>query len=185
VADIVVWLVHDRATRRLLGGQIVGGAGAGKRIDTLATALWAGLVVDELVDLDLAYAPPFATTKDPVHYTGMALDNALRDAAPLVTPAELDRRRAAGEALQVVDVRSARDFAKSHVPGAIHIPLGELRERAGELDPALPTVTYCNKGVSGNAGQNVLRCLGFTWVANLSGGNKNYQAHLAARAGDR
>ena len=70
VADIAVWLVHDRATRRLLGGQIVGGAGAGKRIDTLATALWAGLVVDELVDLDLAYAPPFGPVWDPVNTAG-------------------------------------------------------------------------------------------------------------------
>jgi rhodanese-related sulfurtransferase len=115
----------------------------------------------------------------------MALANALAGAAPLITPAELDRRRSAGEALQVVDVRSAKDFAKSHVPGALHIPLGELRARVGELDPGLPTVTYCNKGVSGNAGQNILRCLGFGWVANLSGGNKNYQAHLVAREGTR
>jgi NADPH-dependent 2,4-dienoyl-CoA reductase/sulfur reductase-like enzyme len=66
-ADIAVQLVHDRTTRRLLGGQIVGGAGAGKRIDTVATALWAGLAVDDLVDLDLAYAPPFSPVWDPVN----------------------------------------------------------------------------------------------------------------------
>jgi NADPH-dependent 2,4-dienoyl-CoA reductase/sulfur reductase-like enzyme len=66
-APIAVQLVHDEVTRRLLGGQIVGGAGAGKRIDTIATALWAGLEVDELVDLDLAYAPPFAPVWDPVN----------------------------------------------------------------------------------------------------------------------
>lgn len=85
--------------------------------------------------------------------------------------------------IQVVDVRSAKDHAKSHVPGSIRLPLGELRARAGELDPTVPTVTYCDKGVSGNAGQNILRCLGFTWVANLSGGNKDYQTHLASPAG--
>jgi rhodanese-related sulfurtransferase len=148
----------------------------------LATAITFGAKAADLFHLDLAYAPPFATTKDPVLYTGMALDNALRGSAPLITPAELTSRRAAGETIQVVDVRSAKDYAKSHVDGALNIPLGALRERAGELDPSLPTVTYCNGGVSGNAGQNTLRCLGFSWVANLSGGNKNYQSSLASRA---
>ena len=181
--EMVIKAIADRATGRVLGAQIVGPQGVDKRIDVLATAITFGAQAGDLFHLDLAYAPPFATTKDPVLYTGMALDNALRDAAPLITPAELDRRRAAGEAIQVIDVRSAKDYAKSHVDGAIHIPLGELRQRAGELDPTLPTVTYCNKGVSGNAGQNILRCLGFTSVANLSGGNKNYQSHTTAQAG--
>ncbi|MGB8021127.1 MAG: FAD-dependent oxidoreductase [Candidatus Nanopelagicales bacterium] len=180
--EMVIKAVADRATGRVLGAQIVGPQGVDKRIDVLATAITFGARAADLFHLDLAYAPPFATTKDPVLYTGMALDNALRGSAPLITPAQLDARRAAGEAIQVVDVRSARDYERSHVPGAIHIPLGALRSRAGELDPTLPTVTYCNKGVSGNAGQNVLRCLGFSWVANLSGGNKNYQNHRAAQA---
>ena len=180
--DMVIKAIADRATGRVLGAQIVGPQGVDKRIDVLATAITFGARAADLFHLDLAYAPPFATTKDPVLYTGMALDNALRGSAPLMTPAELVRRREAGEAIQVVDVRSAKDFAKSHVDGAIHIPLGALRERAGELDPTLPTVTYCNGGVSGNAGQNTLRCLGFTWVANLSGGNKNYQSFMAWQA---
>ncbi|MCP2287071.1 Rhodanese-related sulfurtransferase, partial [Promicromonospora umidemergens] len=86
------------------------------------------------------------------------------------------RHRADGEKVQVVDVRSAKDRAKGFVEDSLHIPLAELRARAGELDPAALTVTYCNKGVTGNAGQNVLRNLGFEQVYNLSGGNKNYQA---------
>ena len=183
--EMVIKAIADRATGRVLGAQIVGPQGVDKRIDVLATAITFGAKAGDLFHLDLAYAPPFATTKDPVLYTGMALDNALRGSAPLITPAQLIARRAAGETIQVVDVRSAKDFAKSHVDGAIHIPLGSLRARAGELDPTLPTVTYCNKGVSGNAGQNILRCLGFTWVANLSGGNKNYQAYVASEAGQR
>ncbi len=66
----------------------------------------------------------------------------------------------------------------SHLPGAVLMPLKDLRRRAGELDASLPTVTYCNSGVSGNAGQNVLLALGFSEVSNLSGGNSNYQTHL-------
>jgi NADPH-dependent 2,4-dienoyl-CoA reductase/sulfur reductase-like enzyme/rhodanese-related sulfurtransferase len=181
--EMVIKAIADRSTMRVLGAQIVGPQGVDKRIDVLATAITFGAKAGDLFHLDLAYAPPFATTKDPVLYTGMALDNALRGSAPLITPAQLDARRDAGEAIQVVDVRSAKDFQKSHVDGAIHMPLGALRVRAGELDPTRPTVTYCNKGVSGNAGQNILRCLGFTWVANLSGGNKNYQAYVASQSG--
>jgi NADPH-dependent 2,4-dienoyl-CoA reductase/sulfur reductase-like enzyme/rhodanese-related sulfurtransferase len=178
--ELVIKAVADRATGRLLGAQVVGPQGVDKRVDVLATAITFGARAADLFHVDLAYAPPFATTKDPVHYTGMALDNAITGSAPLITPAELVARRAAGERWQVVDVRSARDYAKSHVDGAVHIPLAQLRERAGELDPDLPTVTYCNKGVSGNAAQNVLRNLGLARVHNLSGGNSNYQAYLAA-----
>jgi NADPH-dependent 2,4-dienoyl-CoA reductase/sulfur reductase-like enzyme/rhodanese-related sulfurtransferase len=178
---LVVKAVADRATGRLLGAQAIGASGADKRIDVLATAITFGADVADLFHLDLAYSPTYATTKDPVHYTGMALTNAIHGQAPLVTPAELDRRRADGERIQVVDVRSAKDRAKSSVPDSVHIPLAELRKRSGELDPTVPTVTYCNKGVTGNAGQNVLRNLGFTDVANLSGGNQNYQAYAATR----
>ncbi|WP_108493935.1 FAD-dependent oxidoreductase [Promicromonospora sp. AC04] len=178
---LLIKAVADRASGRLLGAQAIGASGADKRIDVLATAITYGADVADLFHLDLAYSPTYATTKDPVHYTGMALDNAIRGRAPLITPAELERERSAGEKVQVVDVRSAADRAKGFVDGSVHIPLAELRSRSGELDPAALTVTYCNKGVTGNAGQNVLRNLGFEHVHNLSGGNKNYQAWAAAQ----
>lgn len=179
---LVLKAVADRATGRLLGAQAVGANGVDKRIDVLATAITFGADVADLFHLDLAYSPTYATTKDPVHYTGMALTNAVHGTAPLISPVDLERLRRAGEKVQVVDVRSAKDRARSAVPGSVHIPLKELRARLGELDPALTTVTYCNKGVSGNAAQNVLRNHGFVHVANLSGGNQNYQAYAATRA---
>jgi NADPH-dependent 2,4-dienoyl-CoA reductase/sulfur reductase-like enzyme/rhodanese-related sulfurtransferase len=182
-ASLVIKAVADRSTGRLLGAQIIGPQGVDKRIDVIATAITFGARAADLFHLDLAYAPPFATTKDPVHYTGMALDGAIEGRAPLITPAELIQRARDGEQWQIVDVRSAADYAKGHVDGAIHIPLAQLRDRVGELDPTLPTVTYCNKGTSGNAGQHVLRNLGFTHVLNLSGGNSNYQAYRRAGLG--
>jgi NADPH-dependent 2,4-dienoyl-CoA reductase/sulfur reductase-like enzyme/rhodanese-related sulfurtransferase len=181
--SLTIKAVADRATSRLLGAQVIGPQGVDKRVDVLATAITFGATVGDLFHLDLAYAPPFATTKDPVHYTGMALDGAINGHAPLITPADLIARVAAGESWQVVDVRSAADYAKAHVDGAINVPLKELRDRVGELDPSLPTVTYCNKGTTGNAGQNVLRNLGFGRVYNLSGGNSNYQAYRSAGLG--
>jgi NADPH-dependent 2,4-dienoyl-CoA reductase/sulfur reductase-like enzyme/rhodanese-related sulfurtransferase len=178
---LLIKAVADRATGRLLGAQAIGESGADKRIDVLATAITYGADVADLFHLDLAYSPTYATTKDPVHYVGMALDNAVRGRAPLITPADLDRHRADGEKVQVVDVRSAKDRAKGFVDGSVHIPLAELRARASELDRDVLTVTYCNKGVTGNAGQNVLRNLGFEQVYNLSGGHQNYRAWLATR----
>ncbi|WP_402463212.1 FAD-dependent oxidoreductase [Isoptericola aurantiacus] len=182
--EMLIKAVADRGTGRLLGAQIVGPSGVDKRIDVLATAITFGAKASDLFHLDLAYAPTYATTKDPVHYTGMALDGAISGRAALVSAAELDRRRDGGEQVQVVDVRSAKDRAKSAVDDSVHIPLAELRARADELDPALPTVTYCNKGVTGNAGQNVLRGRGFADVANLSGGNTTYQRHVRGRAAE-
>lgn len=175
--ELIIKAIAERGSGRLLGAQAIGPQGVDKRIDVLATAISFGAHAEELFHLDLAYSPPFATTKDPIHYTGMALANALTGAAPLITPEDLDARLEAGGTLQIIDVRSARDYAKSHIPGAANIPLANLRDRADELDPGLPTITYCNKGVSGNAGQNILLRHGFACVYNLSGGNSNYQTH--------
>ena len=175
--ELIIKALADKATGRVLGAQILGSQGVDKRIDVLATAITFKAKAEDLFHLDLAYAPPFATTKDPIHYTGMALDNALHG-NPLMTPARLVEMQQKGESIQVIDTRSAKDFEKSHVQDAIHVPLGELRARAGELSKYIPTVTYCNKGVTGNAAQNILINLGFKEVYNLSGGNKNYQSYL-------
>ena len=175
--ELIIKALADKATGRVLGAQVLGSQGVDKRIDVLATAITFKAKAEDLFHLDLAYAPPFATTKDPIHYTGMALDNALHG-NPLMTPARLVEMQQKGESIQVIDTRSAKDFEKSHVQDAIHVPLGELRARAGELSKDIPTVTYCNKGVTGNAAQNILINLDFKEVYNLSGGNKNYQSYL-------
>lgn len=173
--ELTIKALADKSTGKILGAQIIGRQGVDKRIDVLATAISFGAVAEDLFHLDLAYAPPFATTKDPILYTGMALDNAVKKGTPLMTPNELMKRQVNGEKLQIIDTRSKKQYEKSSVEGAIHIPLTELRKRQSELDKDLVTITYCNKGVSGNAAQNILINKGFKEVYNLSGGNKNYQ----------
>ncbi len=176
--EMVIKAIANKENGKILGAQIIGYDGVDKRIDVLATAISFGATAEDLFHLDLAYAPPFSTTKDPIHYTGMALNNDINNDTPLMTPIELLRRIDSGEKLQIIDTRSKKQFETSKVKGAIHIPLAELRNRYEELDKECVTVTYCNKGVTGNAAQNILLNNGFRQVYNLSGGNKNYQEIL-------
>lgn len=171
-SEMVIKAVADRNTQRLLGVQIVGPKGVDKRIDVFATAITFGAKVSDLAHLDLAYAPPYGTTKDPVIYTGMILDNALNRGRSILTSKELKAKRAE---FTVIDVRSSKDFAKGHIEEAINIPLGDLRGRSAEFSKDQQLVVHCNKGVTGNAAQNLLINLGFTQVYNLSGGYKEYK----------
>lgn len=177
--EMVIKAIANKENGKILGGaQIIGYDGVDKRIDVFATAISFGATAEDLFHLDLAYAPPFSTTKDPIHYTGMALNNDINNDTPLMTPIELLRRIDSGEKLQIIDTRSRKQFETSKIEGAIHIPLAELRDRYEELGKECVTVTYCNKGVTGNAAQNILLKKGFRRVYNLSGGNKNYQEIL-------
>lgn len=173
--EMTIKAIADAKDGRLLGVQIVGEAGVDKRIDVFATAITFGARADDLFHLDLAYSPPYSTTKDAVHYTGMILENALHKGRPLMTVEELEERMAAGEKVQLVDARVPEQFAQSGIPGAINLPQEELRKGCQCLDPDALTVTYCNKGVTGNAAQNILLNKGFKKVYNLSGGNRTYQ----------
>lgn len=172
--EMVIKAVADKLTHRILGVQIIGPQGVDKRIDVFASTITLGVTAEDLFHMDLAYAPPFSTTKDPVAYTGMALTNALTT-APLITPDDLMELQKNNENITIIDTRAPKSFEKNHVPNAINIPLAELREKASTLDKNKKTIVYCNKGVTGNASQNVLRNEGFKEVYNLSGGNKNYQ----------
>lgn len=174
--EMVIKGIADKKTSRLLGVQIIGTEGVDKRIDVFATLISYKATVDELFHLDLAYAPPFSTTKDPVHYTGMILDNAINNGQGLLTTVDLEKMIESEEKIQIVDARSESDFAnKGTVSGACNIPQGKLRDEDLPLDKEILTVTFCNKGVTGNAAQNILLNRGYKKVLNLSGGHKFYK----------
>jgi rhodanese-related sulfurtransferase len=177
-------VVHFAAVDgRLLGAQAVGSEGVDKRIDVLATAIRAGLAVDDLIDLDLAYAPPYGSAKDPINMVGMAGENVLTGTAPLWYADELDEVIATS---LVLDVRSTREFASGHVPGALNIPHTELRGRVDEVRAAAagrPIRVMCASGVRSHIAQRILAQSGFE-SANLSGGMLTLRARLGARAGE-
>lgn len=168
--EMVIKAIADRKTGKLLGVQMLGENGVDKRIDVFATLLTFGATVDQLFHLDLAYAPPFSTTKDPVNYTGMILDNAINGKNKIVTPKELDEKR---DEFLVIDVRSRSQYEAAHIEDAINIPLETLREKVKELDKNKKIAVHCNKGVTGNMGQNILLNSGFH-AYNISGGYSNY-----------
>lgn len=172
--DIVIKAVADKATGKLLGVQIVGEEGVDKRIDVFATAISFGAKAEDLFHIDLAYAPPYSTTKDPVMYSGMILDNAIRKGRKLISVKELDALKQSGRKYTLIDTRVAGQYQQKHIEGAINIPHERFRLEIGNLEKDVATVTYCNKGVTGNATQNILINNGFQEVYTISGGFRTY-----------
>ena len=158
---------------RILGAQAVGADGADKRIDVIATAIHAGQTVQDLCDLELAYAPPFGSAKDPVNIAGYVASNVLNGSHEVMGWRELQRLNTAG-ALQLVDVRTPEEFEIGTLPHARNIELDHLRERLGELDKTQPVVLFCQIGVRGYLAYRILKQHGFTQVKNLTGGIKTY-----------
>ncbi len=168
--EMIIKAIADKNTKKILGVQILGENGVDKRIDVFATLLTFGATVDQLFHLDLAYAPPFSTTKDPVIYTGMILENSLNKNIKIITPNELKKRR---DEFTIIDVRSKDQYSFAHIDGAINIPLEVLRNSLDTIDKNKKVAVHCNKGVTGNMGQNILLNNGFD-AYNISGGFKNY-----------
>jgi rhodanese-related sulfurtransferase len=159
-------------TGRLLGAQVVGHAGVDKRIDVLATAMAANLTVYELQDLELSYAPPYGSAKDPVNMAGFVASNLLKGDLALWYAEEFPARTADGI---VVDVRGKADFDAGHVPGAVHIPLPEVRARAAGLPAGKPVYVYCKVGFRSYLAFRALAGNGRP-VYSLSGGFDTFQA---------
>ncbi len=173
--ELVMKGIADKTSGRLLGAQIVGIEGVDKRIDVFVTALTFKAKVEDLFHLDLAYAPPFSTTKDPVMYTGMILDNAINNGRATITASQLKDIMNSGQQYTLIDTRATVQYDTEHVKGAKNIPHEKLRESLNTLNQDTITITYCNKGVTGNAAQNILLNNGFNEVYSLSGGYKQFK----------
>ena len=164
--SLTLKLLYDPSDGKVLGAQAVGPDGVDKRIDVLAVAIQAGLTVFDLEEMELAYAPPYGSAKDPVNMAGFVAANQLRGDHPQVSVEELSADEL------VVDVRTSQEFARGHLPGAIHVPVDELRGRLSELPRDRSLVVYCQVGMRGYLATRILLQEGFS-VRNLSGGYRN------------
>lgn len=172
-------LLVDPATDAILGAQIVGGEGVDKRIDVIAVAMAGGIAASGLARLELAYAPQFGSAKDPVNQLGYVADNLRSGATRSVQWHELAAAQEAGT--MVIDVRTATEHAAGAIPGAVNIPVDELRGRLDEL-PDAPVVVHCQVGQRGHTAARILAQHGFD-VVNLDGGYRTWAAGVATGVG--
>jgi NADPH-dependent 2,4-dienoyl-CoA reductase/sulfur reductase-like enzyme/rhodanese-related sulfurtransferase len=166
-------LLFDPQSGRILGAQAVGGAGVDKRIDVLAVAIQAGMTVFDLEEMELAYAPQYGSAKDPINMAGFVAAGLLRGDHPQADMATLVAA-ATDERPFLLDVRTPAEFSAGNIPGAVNIPVDELRSRLGELPRDREIAIYCQVGQRGYLATRILRQAGFSAV-NLGGGYKTYQ----------
>jgi NADPH-dependent 2,4-dienoyl-CoA reductase/sulfur reductase-like enzyme/rhodanese-related sulfurtransferase len=173
---ISVKILFSPVDGRLLGAQVIGKDGVDKRIDVFATALRHGLTVDDLAELELAYAPPFGSAKDPVNIAGFVAGNILDKRMPVFYA---DETAAIDPARQILlDVRTESEHAMGSLPGSMLIPLDSLRNRLGELDKSKEILVYCQVGLRGYLATRILLSAGYK-ARNLSGGYKTWSAFNA------
>lgn len=166
-------LLFEPDTGKLLGAQGIGGAGVDKRIDVLAVAIQAGMTVYDLEEMELSYAPQFGSAKDPVNMLGFVAAGMLRGDHPQT---DWEAIESAVEKPYLLDVRAPAEFSQGHIPGAVNLPIDELRERIGEVPQGLPIVAYCQVGQRGYLATRILLKAGYP-VANLGGGYRTYRLH--------
>lgn len=165
-SDIVLKLIFNQKTGAIYGAQAVGQKGVDKRIDILATAIKAGLTVDDLPELEFTYAPPFGSAKDPVNMAGYAALNIMEGISENVQWYALSDELAKGKLL--LDVRTREEVSRGHFANSVNIPLDELRDRLAELDTNQEYIISCHSGLRSYIGERILKQNGFK-IQNLDG----------------
>ncbi|MEG9328561.1 CoA-disulfide reductase [Salinimicrobium catena] len=177
-APLALKMLFSPEDGTILGAQAVGAKGADKRIDVLATAIRGGLTIYDLPELELAYAPPFSSAKDPVNMLGYVAQNMLD--GRLETFQWYDVAELQESGAFILDVREEKEWEAGHIEGAVHFPLDTLRDRISELPASETIYLYCHAGLRGYLATRILEENGLK-VKNLDGGNKTYQVAMKER----
>ena len=166
-------VLFERGSRRILGAQIVGGQGVDKRIDVLATAIRAGVKADELKDLDLAYAPPYSSAKDPVNMAGYMIDNILSGRVKQFFYEDIAALRS--QDVVLLDTRTRGEYARGHAEGFVNLPLDDLRGQLSSLPAGKKIYVMCQSGLRSYLACRILSQNGFDCY-NFAGGYRYYAA---------
>ena len=177
---MTIKVVFEKDTFRLLGAQIIGYEGVDKRIDVLATAIRAGMKATELKDLDLSYAPPYSSAKDPVNMAGFMIDN-LANGTLKQWFVEQDADLPRDGSVILLDTRTPKEYGRGHAEGFVNIPVDELRERLGEIETGKPVYVMCQSGLRSYIACRILAGYGFECY-NFAGGFRFYDAVRNDRA---
>jgi rhodanese-related sulfurtransferase len=167
---VIIKLVVDSRTRKLLGAQAVGPGDGDKRMDVAAMAITGGMTVDQLSKIDLCYAPPYSPALDNIITAANVARNKLDGQMAGITPMEVEKRLEAKEDFVFLDVRSPVEHQQERLPGSTLIPLGALRSRLGELPKNKEIVTFCKVSLRGYEAAKILQGAGFSRVRVLDGG---------------
>ena len=173
-------VVFERETFRLLGAQIVGYEGVDKRIDVLAAAIHAGMSAIQLKDLDLAYAPPYSSAKDPVNMAGFMIENLSKGVVKQFRVSDVASLPQDGS-VTLLDARTEREYGRGHIEGFRNIPVDELRERMGEVEAGKPVYVICQSGLRSYIACRILAGHGYE-AYNFSGGFRFYDAVMNDRS---
>lgn len=173
-------VIFEKSTYRLLGAQIIGFDGVDKRIDVIATAIRAGMPAPDLAELDLAYAPPYSSAKDPVNMAGFIIEN-IKNKIVKQWYVEQDESIARDGSVTLLDTRTPLEYSKGHAEGFINIPVDSLRERISELDKSKPVYVMCQSGVRSYIASRILSGYGFD-TYNFAGGYRFYDSVKNDRA---
>ena len=166
-------MLWNKEDQKLLGAQIVGYDGVDKRIDVLATAIGLKASITDLAALDLAYAPPFGSAKDPINMVGFVAQNLIEGKMKLAFWEDVPQIHHHEQAL-LVDVREEEELAEGMIPGALHIPLAQLRNRANQLPKDQKIYVYCHSGVRSYTAARILTQLGYN-AYSMAGGWHLYE----------
>lgn len=170
---LVIKLTFHPESGKIWGAQCVGHEGVDKRIDQIALLIKTGGTLDDLIRLEHTYAPPFSSAKDPIAIAGYTAKNVLTGDMPVITWRELAEGNFADKVL--LDVRTVEEHALGSIPGAVNIPLDDLRERIDELPKDKEIIIFCAVGLRGYLALRILQGRGFTRLRNLSGGYNTYR----------
>lgn len=169
-------LTFHPKTGKLYGAQCVGYDGVDKRIDQIATLIKHGGTVYDLMETEHAYAPPFSSAKDPIAIAGYVASNLISGAMPAISWRQLAARK---DEVMLIDTRTADEFSFGSIPGAVNIPLDEMRGRLSEIPTDKPVVLFCAVGLRGYLAQRILIGRGYQNTLNLIGGYKTYSTAMA------
>jgi rhodanese-related sulfurtransferase len=167
-----VKLIFSPDSGKILGAQIVGYDGVDKRIDVIATAIRAGMTVYDLEKLELAYAPPYSSAKDPVNMAGYVASNILKGDSFIIHWHDINKLDS--EKSSLIDVRTAEEYSLGTIKEAKNISVDELRNRLSEIPQDREIIIFCQTGLRSYIACRILRQKGYRKVKNLSGGYKTY-----------
>ncbi|MGQ3684190.1 MAG: FAD-dependent oxidoreductase [Candidatus Loosdrechtia sp.] len=167
--DILIKLIADAPSQRILGAEIIGTGDVDKRIDVIVTALTFGATVHQVSKLDLAYAPPYAMSMDAIIVAANVLDNKLSGKTDGILPLEVMEKYKQGKDFVLLDVRTSMEYKNGHIAGCQHIPLDKLASRACELDRTKEIITYCRAGLRAAQAYRILKNAGFAKARYMDG----------------